>query len=102
MKYCRNCGTQLHDEAKVCPKCWGSTGTIPKENDRSSIGWGILGFLMPFLGLILYIVWRDDMPLRGKSIGVGALICTLISVVLWTIFIIILAITFNTVGIRYY
>jgi preprotein translocase subunit SecD len=42
--------------------------------DHSSIGFGILGFLIPIAGLILFLVWKDQMPKKAKSAGLGALI----------------------------
>ena len=33
-----------------------------------------LGFFIPIVGLILYLVWKDQTPLKAKSAGKGALI----------------------------
>ena len=74
--YCKKCGKEINDNAAFCPYCGaaadGSEKT-PAKRDGSSFWWGLLGFLIPLVGLILYIVWRNDYPLRAKSAGKGAL-----------------------------
>ena len=36
-------------------------------------GFAVLSFFFPIVGLILYLVWHDTLPLRAKSEGKGAL-----------------------------
>jgi len=36
------------------------------KSDRSALGFGILAFVMPFVGLILFFMWRNDKPKRAK------------------------------------
>lgn len=43
-------------------------------NDSGSIGWGVLGFFIPLVGLILFLVWRTSKPQSAKVAGIGALI----------------------------
>lgn len=82
MKYCPKCGRQLVDEAVVCVSCGcaQSRKWTDKREDSSSFGWGVLGFFVPLLGLIFYLLWKDTMPKKAKSIGIGAIIGTVISV----------------------
>ena len=42
--------------------------------DTGSIGWGILGFIIPLVGWILYFVWKDSKPKSAKVAGLGGLI----------------------------
>lgn len=44
------------------------------SGDTPSFGYAVLGFLIPIAGLILYLVWKEQTPLRAKSAGKGALI----------------------------
>jgi uncharacterized BrkB/YihY/UPF0761 family membrane protein len=44
------------------------------ENSKGSLGWGILGFFIPLVGIILFFVWSSDRPQDAKASGVGALI----------------------------
>lgn len=76
MKFCSQCGKELVDEAVMCPVCGCSqkANNAVAVNDSSSIGYGILGFFIPLVGLILFLVWKPTTPLRAKSAGIGALI----------------------------
>ena len=73
MKYCQKCGAELVDEAVVCPQCGCSQGKTSTEVDSGGFGWALLGFCIPIVGLILWLVWRENLPLRAKSVGKGAL-----------------------------
>lgn len=46
----------------------------PAVNDSGSIGWGILGFFIPIVGLVLFLVWKNTKPKCAKVAGIGALI----------------------------
>lgn len=84
--FCKKCGKEIKEEDKFCPYC-GQDIEKPvvenktKANKKSSnFGWGLLGFLIPIVGLILFIVWNNDLENKpkGRSAGLGALIsvCT--------------------------
>lgn len=49
--------------------------------DSGSIGWGVLGFFFPLVGLILFLVWRTKKPKCAKVAGIGAIIGFVLSVV---------------------
>lgn len=60
--------------------------TQPQQSgDTGSVGWGILGFFIPLVGLILWLVWKDTKPKNAKSAGIGALIGVGICVLWWLI-----------------
>lgn len=102
--YCRNCGAQLDDRAVYCPHCGTPTG-VPYPNAQgqayapppnqaaplteSTAGWTVLGFFLPLVGLILYLVWSSDQPLRAKAAGKGALISVIVSVALGLLYVIL-------------
>lgn len=46
----------------------------PTPTDSGSFGWAVLGFFFPLVGLILFLVWKDSMPLSAKKAGIGALV----------------------------
>jgi hypothetical protein len=83
--YCTHCGAVIKKEAEICPKCGCRVASVPSSvknaNDGSSFGYAFLGFLIPLLGLILFIVWKSNYPLRAKSCGTGALIGFIIGVI---------------------
>lgn len=93
--YCKKCGKEINDNAVICPSCGCATDKYEQKNfknesDSSSAGWAVLGFLFPLIGLILYLVWKDELPLRAKSVGKGALVSVIVNVViglLWGILI---------------
>lgn len=69
MAYCRHCGTQINSATGICPQC----GTTQKSDD-GSVGWTVLGCCVPLVGLILWLVWREEKPNNAKAAGMGALI----------------------------
>ena len=69
--YCPNCGEQIDDKAVVCPKCGVPVKNTVAPDDAPSTGFAVLGFLFPIIGLILYLVWKSERPLRAKSVGKG-------------------------------
>lgn len=90
--FCKNCGKEIDDGATFCPHCGASQGSTPPPqqkvvdpNDKSSFGFALLGFLIPLVGLILFLVWKDSMPRRAHSCGKGALVAVILYVILWII-----------------
>ena len=100
---CRQCGTKISDSARFCRICgtpvsavnaagsepaaslaWASDGgtryaehgadNTGRKPDARSGGFAFLCFCIPIVGLILYLVWKDQYPLKAKSCGKGALI----------------------------
>ena len=92
MKYCSKCGKQIMDDAVICPGCGCAQETTPvvKQDDSSSFGWAFLGFCIPVVGLVLYLVWKDSTPLKAKSAGKGALVSVIVSVIFYVIYAIII------------
>lgn len=82
MKYCAKCGKAINKDAVVCVHCGCSVdGKKPSEDqDSDNIGWGILGFFIPIVGFILWLMWKDKMPKKAKKLGIGALIGVCLSV----------------------
>lgn len=108
MIICKNCGHEIADDAAFCPVC-GARVSIQDPQDQygnysqpqqqqyynyqppqqqapqqetGTGGYGVLGFFFPLIGLILYLVWKDDHPMRSKAAGKGALIGVIVEVVL--------------------
>lgn len=93
MKYCPKCGKELFDEAVVCPGCGcaQSNTTVQTQADSSSFGYALLGFCIPIVGLILWLIWKDSTPQRAKSAGKGALVSVIASVVFYVIYFVFIA-----------
>lgn len=66
--------------------------------DAPNTGYAVLGFFIPLVGLILYLTWKDQTPLRAKSAGKGALIGVIVSVALTIIYFIVIAVIVSSIG----
>ena len=78
MKYCVNCGEKVDVNAGFCNRCGtkinGDVSNQQISNDNGGFGWSVLGFFIPVVGLILYLVWKNERPKTAKSVGKGALV----------------------------
>lgn len=115
MKFCTACGKQLDDTAAFCHHCGTACGQpaapqqpvaqqpapqaapqkpAPAANDAPSFAMALVGFLVPILGLILWILNKDTKPKEAASAGKGALvsvICGVIFYILYFVFIFVMA-----------
>ncbi len=87
LAFCPVCGAKLIENAAFCSGCGNRVSptsalpvqpavnrqATPNPSDASSGGYAVLGFFVPMVGLILYLIWKDTFPLRAKSAGKGAL-----------------------------
>lgn len=78
---CRSCGSEVDNNLLTCPNC-GDNLKVEEEKkmqndpvieDIGGIIWFLIGVVVPILGLVLFIVWKDDKPKNSKSSGIGAL-----------------------------
>lgn len=53
--------------------------------DNGGFLWGLLGFCIPVVGLILFLIWKDQKPKTAKAAGIGALVSVIIAVVFYVI-----------------
>ena len=110
MKWCTNCGKELADDAKFCSGCGTAvaepqieaapqyepqpapqpapqqTYTPAAAPDEPNVGMNILCFLIPLVGLILYLTEKDKTPIKAKSMGKWALIGFIANTVLSILF----------------
>lgn len=102
---CEKCGMELMGSETICPGCGtvinemndtvnGEKDSI-KENtsDNGGFVWGLLGFFIPLVGLILYLVWKNEKPKTAKAVGLGALISFIINIVFLIVSIILTTLT---------
>ena len=91
--YCKKCGDQVTEEDKFCPSC-GTEVTIEQQvsnssnqfqgnDDAPNFGFALLGFFVPFVGIILYFIWKNEFPLKARSCIRGALVTISISIFLF-------------------
>ena len=62
----------------------------PVNLDRGGFAWGFLGFFIPLVGFILWLVWRDEKPKTAKSLGIGALVGVIIGFIFVVIYFLIM------------
>jgi uncharacterized membrane protein YvbJ len=93
MPFCSNCGKEVNEDQDVCLSCGKSLNNrIHKkayEETGSTTGYAVLGFFVPIVGLLLYLLWKEERPRASSSAGKGAFIGFIINI-LFTIFIIVI------------
>lgn len=52
----------------------------PQVSTKGNFGWAVLGFFFQLVGLILFLVWRNDRSGDAKCAGIGALVGFLTSI----------------------
>ncbi|MBR5233970.1 MAG: zinc-ribbon domain-containing protein [Clostridia bacterium] len=79
-------------------------GYNPPVPDVPSAGFNALGFFIPIVGLILYLVWKDTTPKRAKAVGKWALISFIIGFVFYIIMVAVMvaAYTFTAMDPMFY
>lgn len=90
--YCKNCGRPVDDTSSYCNNCGARIDNKPNADvseDNSNLGFAILGFFIPIVGLILFLIYEEKKPKRAKSAGKGALIGFITEIVLAIILVIL-------------
>ena len=78
MAFCSNCGNELKDGVKFCPKCGTKTNVAPapveyssddeeEEYEELGIGWKILIFLIFPVGFGVYNSNWENQPYKAHS-----------------------------------
>ncbi|MBR6737244.1 MAG: zinc ribbon domain-containing protein [Clostridia bacterium] len=106
--YCKNCGKLNDDDARFCSSCGeklesdyyhdcdendcrvedyerkdyqrAKYGEV-NENDAPSVGYGILSFFIPIVGIILFVTWNKQSPKKAKSCIIGAIIGIVVTLI---------------------
>ena len=72
--FCQNCGSEVSDKAVVCVKC-GCALTQNKEDalvfpwtKNQMITYGIIGFIIPIIGIIMGIIGLCKEPRRTQGV----------------------------------
>ena len=56
--------------------------TVENPKDRGGFLWGLLGCCIPVVGLVLFLVWRDEKPKTAKAAGIGALVSVILTILI--------------------
>ena len=121
---CNYCGYSVSEETVYCPNCGEKVDTTKKNeikevNEKTesakeevkqvqnnygtsdssySFLWGILGYFIPVVGLILFVIWRETKPKDSKAAGIGALVSVITNIIFMIIMVIVLAYSFSNFG----
>ncbi|MDR1412375.1 MAG: DUF2510 domain-containing protein [Actinomycetes bacterium] len=103
-RICATCKKTIAFDDTFCPKCGAQqpeltttelasviaqvqTSSAQKPQDiEPNFGYAVLGFFIPVVGLVLYLIWKDDKPGPANSAGTGALVSFIFGVVIWIIY----------------
>lgn len=94
--FCSNCGKEINDNAVVCIHCGvptkpaNATMVAAEDGELGCLMSGVC-FLIPVVGLILYLVWNSTMPRKAKQAGKWALIGFIVSIAGSIIYFVIIA-----------
>lgn len=89
--FCKHCGKEIMDDSAFCTYCGGNVkeNTVP-EKDESSPVLAVLGFFIPVVGFLLWLIYHEKQPLMAKSAAKGALIGWIVSAVLSALYVIVM------------
>lgn len=97
MKYCSHCGKELDDADAFCPACGSPCDgnkqeekKQPVEGEESNFIYSALSFIVPIIGIIFYVVEKNEHPRRAED----CIKWTLISLVFWTVLSLIIGFSF--------
>lgn len=62
-----------------------NTNNGGNPDDTGNFLWGLLGCCIPIVGLILFLVWKDQKPKTAKVAGIGALVSVALSVICYVL-----------------
>ncbi len=54
---------------------------LPYKADKLEIGWGILAFIIPIAGWIMYFAWKDETPNRAGIAGLIGTVAFVINII---------------------
>ncbi|NLZ28793.1 MAG: zinc ribbon domain-containing protein [Firmicutes bacterium] len=104
MAFCKDCGAEVSDNQDVCLNCGVALKSMgnSSRSDSGGFGWGLLGFCIPLVGLILFLVWKTDRPITAKAAGVGALVGFILQVISWIVYAIVMATMVDSIDSIFY
>ncbi len=97
MAQCSSCGNPIPDGLAACPSCGAAINSNEVVQDQplqggnaagthaairmSSIIVGCISFLIPIVGLVLYLIWWKKNPQRARFAIIGAVVGIAFSIV---------------------
>lgn len=82
--YCSECGKQISSNAPYCPSCGAPQNNHSTDNTEISLGYLLVSFLIPLIGIILcFISWNKDNG-KAKSALIGTVVGVLFSIIIYS------------------
>ena len=93
IKYCPNCQLEVNKDVTKCPDCGyefvpeknvepaNRVSKVEKYDPVPAFIWSLLGFVLPPVGLILYLVFRKERPTRADNLKDSSLM----GLVIWAL-----------------
>lgn len=108
MPYCAKCGSEVSQFAAQCPDCGAPQNNMQNGNnnqyqrnmqpDNGGFLWGLLGFCIPVVGLILFLVWNNERPKTAKAAGIGAIVSVIATVLFYIVYIVFFVAMMSSTG----
>lgn len=100
--FCSNCGSQIDDNASICPHCGVATKNYKPEEQKNVLA--LVGFILSFVvaiaGLVCSIIAykkADELNGNGKAFARAGIIISAVELVLEVVAIIILISVYATI-----
>ena len=65
--FCSNCGKEIAKNSDVCLNC----GKLVRKNneieDKPDVFLNVISFMLPLIGVIIYLIIRKDTPIQAES-----------------------------------
>lgn len=82
--YCKDCGKQISSYASTCPFC-GCPQNETSSKNEIHLGYLLISFLIPLIGIILCCISWDKDDGKTKSALIGALIGIIFTAIIYSI-----------------
>ena len=69
------------------------------SNDNGGFLWGLLGCCIPIVGLVLFLVWKDQKLKTAKAAGIGALVSVILGVLSYIVVFVIIGASAVALGV---
>jgi hypothetical protein len=69
----------------------------PVQPTKGSFGWAVLGFFVPLVGLILWLVWQKDRPGDSRRARNGFIAGVIAYVLITIIYVVVIAAILSSV-----
>lgn len=78
---CEKCGSPIKTSSTFCKRCGYKVSDVHDykvNSERNCFISGLIGFIVPAFGIILFLVWKTQRPKVAKIVGISALVSTAI------------------------